>query len=60
MSPFSRFLDLRLASVVVAARARFDQILKDLPNAEKFPGLIAPETNSRKAKRAAKPAEEDP
>lgn len=45
---------------VVAARTRFDQIVKNLPSAESFPGLITPETNSRKAKRAAKPAEEDP
>jgi arylsulfatase A-like enzyme len=45
---------------VAAARARFDKILQNLPNAENFPGLISPETNTRKARRAANAAEEDP
>jgi arylsulfatase A len=45
---------------VVAARVRLDQVLQNLPSAESFPGLITPETNSRKAKRAAKLAKEDP
>jgi hypothetical protein len=45
---------------VVAARARLDRILKNLPSAESFPGLITPEKNSRKAKRAAKPAAQEP
>lgn len=39
---------------VLAARARLDQILKNLPGAENFPGLIPPEANARKAKRAAR------
>jgi arylsulfatase A-like enzyme len=43
---------------VVAARARLDQILLNLPAAENFPGLIPPEANPRKAKRAAKAAKE--
>jgi arylsulfatase A len=45
------------AAEVLAARARFEQILAGLPAPGNRPGLITPESNARKAARAAKRAQ---